>query len=92
MTVPDELRITDAEAAAARVYRTARGEVDGWTFFDEWGPVYGLPRGASARLGAMLLDAMPHLRRAAWPPRRERAGRGALATAIGAVMSVGGAR
>ncbi len=66
MTAP-ELRITDAEARAARVYRTARGEIDGLPFVDEWGPVYGLLPGATARLGAILLAALPHLRHAVWP-------------------------
>ena len=44
-----------------------------------------LPDGASARLGAMLVEAMPHLRHATWPPKEVRGG---LATAIGLVGMV----
>jgi hypothetical protein len=104
MTAP-ELRITDAEVAAFRLgdpCDRCHG-LGGYVVFGGWaccddcggdgafnvGEIRRLP-GATARLGAILLAAMPHLRHAVWPPRRERAGRGVLGTAIGLCMMGGG--
>lgn len=70
MTCP-ELRITDEQARAARVYRTATGTINGLGYFDEWGPFSILPVGASARIGAVLVARLPHLRHVVWPPRRK---------------------
>lgn len=62
------------------------GPVTNWC--DEcWGAaVWSTPRlppGASARIGAILVNRLPHLRHAVWPPKALRLSRSALVTAIG---------
>ena len=95
MSVPTELRVTARDVAASRRWPTCRAcrnvrpDKTGCSACDGWGVEdtgYGvrLRRGASARLGAMLVEAMPHLRHATWPPKK----RGGLAAAISLVGTV----
>jgi hypothetical protein len=113
VSVPPELRITDAEIRELREHgeHAACPTCDGASFYwfgapgdcagcGGWGHVEirNLPRGATARLGAMLLDRLPHLRHRN-PPEWTRFGevprkldRGALGMALAMVASVGGGR
>lgn len=57
-----------------------------------WGAAWSipcLPPGASARLGAMIIERLPHLRHAVWPPKRYRADRSTVATALAMIGAVG---